>query len=347
MKTLEHPALELVLTMQRRIREQVVAAFHGAAAEGLSDVAEDGEGDTLYAVDKVGEEALIESLEAGAAALGGIVLIAEGIAGGKRTLPVGRDESACRYRVLVDPIDGTRSIMYQKRSAWVLTGVAPNRGDGTRASDIELAVQTEIPCSKQRLGDELVAVRGRGVRSERVDLDSGARTALSLRPSRASNIDHGYSSMIRFFPGGRGELAALDDRLVEGLLGPPVPGKAQCFEDQYPSTGGQLYELAVGHDRFVADLRPLVGRKLNQRGLPFGACCHPYDASAMLIAEEAGVLLTDGAGEKLDFPLDLDTDVHWIGYANAALRARIEPLLLALLREHGLLVPSGELATKA
>jgi hypothetical protein len=265
-----------------------------------------------------------------------VILIAEGIAGGKRALPRGRRDESCRYRFLVDPIDGTRSIMYQKRSAWALTGVAPNRGEATCASDIELAVQTEIPCSKQRLADELWAVRGQGARAERVDLGSGARTPLSLRPSRASNIDHGYSSMVRFFPGGRAELAALDDQLVEQLLGPPVPGKAQCFEDQYPSTGGQLYELMVGHDRFVADLRPLLGRKLLRSGKPFGASCHPYDASAMLIAEEAGVLLTNGRGGKLDFPLDLETDVDWIGYANAGLRARIEPLLMSLLKQHEL-----------
>jgi fructose-1,6-bisphosphatase/inositol monophosphatase family enzyme len=337
MSSLDHPALEAVLTLQRRIRDQVLSAFRGPAADGLSEMVEDGEGDTLYAVDKIGEQALIESLEQSAAALGGVILIAEGIAGGMRALPRGRRDESCRYRFLVDPIDGTRSIMYQKRSAWVLTGVAPNRGQATCASDIELAVQIEIPCSKQRLADELWAVRGQGARAERVDLGSGARTPLPLRPSRATNIDHGYSSMIRFFPGGRAELAALDDQLVEQLLGPPVPGKAQCFEDQYPSTGGQLYELMVGHDRFVADLRPLLGRKLRRSGKPFGACCHPYDASALLIAEEAGVLLTNGRGGKLDFPLDLETDVDWIGYANAGLRARVEPLLMSLLEQHELL----------
>jgi hypothetical protein len=337
MQSLAHPALEAVLALQRSIRDHVLAAFRSAAADGLSEVVEDGEGDTLYAVDRVGEEALIESLEASAHALGGVLLIAEGIAGGRRALPLGTDEAKCRYRMLVDPIDGTRSIMYQKRSAWALTGVAPNRGETTRASDIELAVQIEIPCSKQRVSDELVAVRGQGVRAERVELDSGARSPLPLRPSRAPNIGHGYASIIRFFPGGRAELSALDDQLVHALLGPPVPGKAQCFEDQYPSTGGQLYELMVGHDRFVADLRPLLGRKLATQGRPFGACCHPYDLAALLIAQEAGIVVTDAAGQTLDFPLDLDTDVGWVGYANAALRARIEPILLPLLREHGLL----------
>ena len=41
-------------------------------------------------------------------------------------------------------------------------------------------------------------------------------------------------------------------------MGPAVAGKAACFEDQYLSTGGQLYELMAGHDRFIADIRPLL-----------------------------------------------------------------------------------------
>lgn len=337
MSAFDHPALEAVLALQRGIRAGVLDAFQGARAAELADVAEDAEGDTLYAVDKVGEAALVDALEAYAAELGGVVLIAEGVASGKLPLPRRTPESACRYRMLVDPIDGTRSIMYQKRSAWVLTGVAPNRGPHTRAADIELAVQTEIPCVKQTLADELVAVRGGGVQAERVDLKTGARSPLALAPSRATNVEHGFASLVRLFPGGRGELATLDDQLIERLIGPPVPGKAQSFEDQYPSTGGQLYELMFGHDRLVADLRPLLARRLAADGRPFGACCHPYDLAASLIAEEAGVVLAGAAGETLDFPLDLATDVAWVGYANRELRARVEPVLLELLSEHGLL----------
>ena len=46
------------------------------------------------------------------------------------------------------------------------------------------------------------------------------------------------------------------------------------FDDQYICTGGQFYELIVGHDRFIADLRPLFYQILHQ---PPGLCCHPYD----------------------------------------------------------------------
>jgi hypothetical protein len=63
--------------------------------------------------------------------------------------------------------------------------------------------------------------------------------------------------------------------------------------------GGQFYELTVGYDRFNADLRPHSYRLRGQHG---GLCCHPYDCAALLIAEEAGVILTDGTGAPLDGP---------------------------------------------
>ena len=94
-----------------------------------------------------------------------------------------------------------------------------------------------------------------------------------------------------------------------GALGPVRPGKAHCFEDQYLSSGGQLYELMAGHDRFVADLRPLMERRMAERGLALGICCHPYDLCTELIARELGVVVTDLAGEPLRAPLNREADV--------------------------------------
>ena len=45
-------------------------------------------------------------------------------------------------RLIVDPIDGTRGIMYDKRSAWTLAGVAPQRGAGTHLGDIAVKLVT-------------------------------------------------------------------------------------------------------------------------------------------------------------------------------------------------------------
>lgn len=227
--------------------------------------------------------------------------------------------------------------MYQKRSAWILTGVAPNRGPVTGLQDIGLAVQTEIPLVKQHLSDSLWAIRGQGAQAERLNRLTGERRRLRLTPSRASSIAHGFAMISRFFPGAREELAAIDEAIVQGALGPVQPGKAHCFEDQYVSSGGQLYELMAGHDRFVADLRPLMERLLARRGLALGICCHPYDLCTELIARELGVVVTEAGGGPLRAPLNVEADVAWAGYANPAIQAQIEPLLQTALRQRGLL----------
>ena len=226
--------------------------------------------------------------------------------------------------------------MYQKRSAWMLTGVAPNRGNDTCLSDIVLAVQTEIPLLKQHLSDVAWAMSGQGAHGERFNRLTGEHTPIVLRPSQAPTIGNGYAQISRFFPGQREELAAIDEEIVRGALGPAPEGKAHCFEDQYASSGGQLYELMCGHDRFTADLRPLMEKDLKARGLALGICCHPYDLCTELIAREAGVLVTDVNGGPLHSRLAVEPEVAWAGYANARIRAQIEPLLQAALISRGM-----------
>lgn len=331
---------ELLVPIRRiheRVRDAVVAECENAAVEQLAEVSDDqSEGDTIYAVDRVSEELLVELFEHEVASCAPLVLVAEGIEGGQLVLPRGTAERDTVWRVVVDPIDGTRGLMYQKRSAWVLTGVARNRGVDTNLQEIELAVQTEIPLVKQHLCDTLWAVRGDGAHAERFNRLTSERYDLALRPSRATTIRHGFAMIARFFPGARDELAAIDEEIVSGALGPVEPGKAHCFEDQYLSSGGQLYELMMGHDRFVADLRPLIERVLNRRGLALGICCHPYDMCTELIAREAGVIVTDERGGPLGAPLKVEPDIAWAGYANDAIRREIEPLLRDALKRRGL-----------
>lgn len=320
--------------IHERVRDAVVAECEQAQLEQLAAVSDDkSEGDTIYAIDRVSEDLLVELFEQELAGIEPLVLIAEGIEKGRLVLPRGATENDAVWRVIVDPIDGTREVMYQKRSAWVLTGVAPNRGEETNLQDIELAVQTEIPLLKQNLCDTLWAIRGKGVGGERFDRLTGERKPLVPRPSQATTIRHGFAMVSRFFPGARDELAAIDEEIVQGALGPVEPGKAHCFEDQYLSSGGQLYELMMGHYRFVADLRPLVEKVLNRRGLVLGICCHPYDVCTELIAREAGVIVTDEQGDLLRSPLKVEPDVTWIGYANEAIRRQIEPWLRKALKK--------------
>jgi hypothetical protein len=175
------------------------------------------------------------------------------------------------------------------------------------------------------------------MQAERFNRLTGGSRPLQLRPSSARTIAHGFASVARFFPGAREELAAIDEEIVMGALGPIQPGKAHCFEDQYICSGGQLYELIVGHDRFVADLRPLMENVLARRGLALGLCSHPYDLCTELIARELGVIVTDPGGGALQAPLNVDTDVAWVGYANEHIRAQIEPLLQAALKKRGIM----------
>jgi len=319
------------------IRDAVVKSFERSAIEDMAAIAREEEGDTIYAVDRVSEELLIDFFNEEIASVVPVVLIAEGLPSGKVTLPAGINEEEAKWRIIVDPIDGTRGLMYQKRSAWILTGVAPNLGSETSLADIEFAIQTEIPTIKQHLSDSLWSRRGRGVEAERFNRLTDESVSLSLKRSRATTIAHGYSQVARFFPGARDELAAIDEEIVLGALGPVQPEKAHCFEDQYTSSGGQLYELMSGHDRFTADLRPLMNTLLAQRGLALGICCHPYDVCTELIAREAGVIVTDAKGNQLNAKLSVKPDVTWVGYANEHIRAQIEPLLQAALKKRGLI----------
>ena len=326
-----------IIAIHNQIRDSVVAATETAVLETLATVAHDDEGDTIYAIDKVSEALILEQFTQRIAVHVPIILIAEGLAGGKVVLPIGTSPEEAKWRIIVDPIDGTRGLMYQKRSAWILTGVAPNKGPETHLQDMELAVQTEIPLVKQHLSDQLWVIRGQPVGAERYNRLTGERLPVVLRPSRAHTIAHGFASVSRFFPGLREELAAIDEEIVLNALGPVQKGKTHCFEDQYICTGGQLYELMAGHDRFIADLRPVMEKMLTERGLALGICCHPYDICTELIARSMGVIVTDAQGQPIRVPLNVAADVSWVGYANPEIERQIKPLLLAALRARHLI----------
>ena len=326
-------AVARLTEVQAAVRDAVISSRKGSA--DLAAVSSVTEADTIYAIDAVVEPIL----EAACAEWGRatpLVLIAEGLIDhatgkeGAKVYPEGTAEADAKVRVLVDPIDGTRGLMYDKRPAWALAGVAPNKGAATRLRDIEAAVMTELPTGKMGFADVLTATRGGGVSANRVNLSDKSAEPLAARASTAAGIDHGFASVSNFFPGTKVLASELMEHLVRHLIGEADVTRATVFDDQYICTGGQLYELIVGHDRFNADLRPIF---YAIQGQPEGLCCHPYDCATWLVAEEAGVVLTDGLGGPLDGPLDVTTGLSWAGYANAALRDRIEPILTAFLRE--------------
>ncbi|HRU05296.1 MAG TPA: inositol monophosphatase [Candidatus Brocadiia bacterium] len=322
---------ELSLAM----RERILSQLRGAAAGEMAAVAAKRDGDTIYRIDEKGEAVLLEFCEAWGRE-GAFVLIAEGIeGGGQRVFPRGAKEEDAEFRMIVNPVDGTRGIMYDKRSAWILAGVAPNLGRATCLADMEAAMQTELPTTRQPVSDVLWAARGQGARAERHDLAAGLVKPLALAPSQARTVRHGFAMLAKFFVGGKEALARLEEELFEEALGPPEDGNPLVFDDQYISTGGQLYELMTGHDRFCADLRPLAHAAAGLSGAQARLCCHPYDLAAELIAREAGVIVTDAAGGPLRAPLNVTADVCWIGYANEHIRQELGPVLGRLLRERG------------
>src|SRR5215218_1383836 len=114
------------------VRDEAVRVCEQQAAEQLAAVAAYEGGDVIYALDRVCEPILLERFEV-LAGDWSCVLVAEGLGpNGMVVFPRGCSADQAELRVLVDPIDGTRGLMYGKRPAWILTGVAPNQASPPR-----------------------------------------------------------------------------------------------------------------------------------------------------------------------------------------------------------------------
>ena len=334
---LQHPLYDLLQTLAELARDTVSASLITSSAAARSQRVGVLGSDVIFAIDQEVEHKLVCCLDDQAAALGGIVLIAEGIGENERSVyPAGRPERDCAWRMLVDPIDGTRGIMMDKRSAWFIAGVAPNRGEGTCLRDIECAILAELPNSRAGLADRFCAVKGQGVAGIRTHLlTSDPDEMIFPAPFAGDSIYGGFAQLVRFFPCGRAETAALEDALWQRLFPDAAEGEVLGYEDQYISTGGQWVELLCGRDRFCADLRPLLYDSKCFAGKKRGLTCHPYDMAGLLVLEESGVIVTDEKGGALNAPFDTITECNWLAYANPAIRSQVEPVLTGLLREQG------------
>ncbi len=332
-----HEVKKRLVRVGERVRDHVLLELRRQSADALSAVAFHSAADTIYEIDRSVETILLPALQEELQPLVSFTLICEGVNDEQPlSFPLDVPIDECELRIIIDPIDGTRPIMYNKRSAWVLMGIAPNRGAATTLADIELAVQIELPTTRAAVADTLWAIRGQGAFGETTDLKTGERVPFRPQPSGAPSIRGGFAMLTSFFPIGKELLARIEEDLAQELFGDLSTNKTALFNDQYLSTGGQLYELMMGHDRMIADVRSLLYEKCQREGKPTGHSCHPYDICTALIAQEAGVIVTNGRGRMLDAPLTTTDDVSWIGYANATIRAEVEPVLLALLEKYGL-----------
>jgi fructose-1,6-bisphosphatase/inositol monophosphatase family enzyme len=325
---------ELLCQLENFIRDSVLAARDKCDSNKLASVAEITAADTIYHIDKIAEEAILAWMKEHWPPQFSVELIFEGAnETNPITFPEKTPASRTLWKCILDPIDGTRNIMYDKRPAWVLAGIAPQNGPNTRLNHIMVAAMTEIPTSKQWRSDQISAIRERGfegVIATAFDLRAKKTNSLKIGPSQAIDFKHGFASFARFFPEGKTLLAFLEEELWKELYGSGA-NSPLVFDDQYISTGGQMYELLMGHDRMLGDFRPLAFKKL---GYSSSLACHPYDICTSLILEESGVILEGPMGEKLDYPLDTTTSVSWVAYANPILAKQVRPILHKLIKKH-------------
>jgi hypothetical protein len=313
--------LETVKEFQLEIVDTVVSGMK-KSIDTLNNVVNQGNGDISYKIDSFAESK-INGLGQKMVSLGySVEITAEGI--GKKKFLV-ENNSTPDFAIIIDPIDGTRGIMYDFRSAFVLTGIAPYRPEGNTLDDIEIAVQTEIPPSKQNKISILWAIKNQGAHHQILNLETRKITNATIVTSSEKNLDHGFAVFVNFFPGVKGKIGQIADFVFQKVQKNKGNDYSVIFDDQYISNAGQIYLLTTGKYRFVADIRPLFGETS-------GLTAHPYDLCTVLIATEAGAIFTNLNGKNIDYPFKTDTKCGFIAYANPDLQNLIEPILLPLLK---------------
>lgn len=123
-------ARRLLGALHDRIHAAVIAARARQAAR-LSRVVGVTEADTIYLVDRIAETVILAWFEREWPRAWPVELVMEGLDenGEAVTFPRGTPVSRTLLKCIVDPVDGTRGFMHDKRSAWVLTGLARQRGN--------------------------------------------------------------------------------------------------------------------------------------------------------------------------------------------------------------------------
>lgn len=328
--TLDYAAIATRLRiLQADIRASLRAHMRSQEPAVWSRTVRDDAGDTIFGIDAKVEDILVQHCQEWGKTQH-FVLIAEGIDPGG--IQFGRPGvGGPPFRLLADPIDGTRGLMFDKRSAWCLMGIAPDKGKETRLSDVEVAVMTELPTTRQSTSDVLWATKGKGAKAERHDIVTGSPRPLALVPSQATTLRHGFATVSNFFQGGKELISRLEEAIFARALGGWNPAKAEIYADQYISSGGQLAEVMLGRDRFVLDVRPLVHEKL---GVKSSLACRPYDVVTWLVAQEAGCVVCDPLGRPLDAPLDTTTNVAFACYANKKLAEQLLPIVREEVLRH-------------
>lgn len=232
-------------------------------------------------------------------------------------------------RIAIDPIDGTRHLMSDLRSAWTVVSIAPPGPGEPRLSELRAGIVAELPDSRGAAWRLLEAWDGRASYERRSLAPERLLERRALRVDREARVDHGYFAFFRYTPAMRPALAALEADFFARLERRERAQLRHVYDDQYISNAGQLALLALGTYRLIVDARALLTRELGLPSIP----SKPYDmAGAIVVARAAGAVVLGADGAALDFPIDARTPVHFAGFANEPTRARLLPHLRAALR---------------
>lgn len=294
-----------------------------------------GAGDVTYAVDArveaaierwTGELARSEALSVLTEDTGWRHLGPDGH-GGVRELP---DFDHGGPRIALDPIDGTRNLMCDLRSAWTVVSFAPPGACAPRLRDVTLGIVSEIPDTRGGRYRRLLAHAGGTCAFEERDLtEDKLERARVLAAGTDARVDHGYFPIFRYSPDQRPALAHIEAGLSERLRVHEGANLRHFFDDQYISNAGQLFLLSIGTYRMIADVRGWLAGRLERPTVT----SHPYDvAGAIVCARAAGCIVEGPLGAELDFELDVVTPVSFVGFANQATAQRIRPHLDAAMR---------------
>ncbi len=308
MTTTPGAILGLLVEAGVKARDDVLGATAGARAR--TPVRSEG-GDDIFTIDETAETSLSRFLaEACRQRSVHLDVIMEGhedpVAFGD---PSDEDRP---WRVIIDPLDGSRPWIAGKRSAWVVLAAGRGAHD---LSQIEVAAAIEVPAGAHQSTALIASATTSGpTRFEREDLATGTRHPVVAGPSASADFKDAFVSVARFAPGNREVLGRFEDRVLHGL---------GCLDDAQASSMGQLMEIALGRELAVIDPRPLFPGG--------GTTAHPYDLGGWLILAQAGGIVEALAGGALTAPLDVHTPVAWVAFANSqvaqTLRARLPAAL--------------------
>lgn len=325
---------ELALRIGVAARGSLTRALQAGRTDRIDRPVARGAGDLTYGID-VGSEEVLSAWLAEEAREAPLSLLTEdagwrhrgpAAGGGVREL-AGFDHGG--VRICVDPIDGTRGLMVDLRPAWTVISCAPAGAGQPRLGDQRLGLLREIPDSRAAQLRQLWAVRGGGCRLSVLSVEGGAQLSEDdLRVDEDGRPDHGYFCFFSFGPELRPAIATVAARFFERLVEEEGADPRTFYDDQYISSGGLLALLAMGSHRLVVDLRKEIAERLGRAS----QTAKPYDiAGAILCATEAGAVLRGVDGEDLDFPIDAETPVSFVAFANEATAARCAPHLRSAL----------------